>query len=103
MSNEQRRVPRSLSVGLGEGDGVYVKVEWSGDIRRFRIRADVLLEQFKREIRAVFGFKRGFLFSVTYQDDEDRFVRVASNEKLYKLFEAADPVSLIPLRIRLVA
>lgn len=103
MSNEQRRVPRSLSLGISEDEGVYVRVEWCGDVHRFRVPASILLEQFKREIRAVFGFKRGFLFSITYQDDDDQFVRVASDERLHALFDETDPDSLIPLRIRIVA
>lgn len=103
LDEEQRRVAPSMSVGLKEGEGVYIRAEWNNDTRRFQIPDEVTLEQFKREVRAVFGFKKGFLFCVTYQDEEDNFVRVASDETLTRVFNLVDPDSMAPIRVRLVA
>lgn len=103
LDEQQKRVPRSLSVGLKEGEGVYIRAEWEDDVREFRIRSEITLEQFKREIRAVFGFKQGFLFSLTYLDFEDNYVRIGSDERLQGLFGLVDADAIDPIQMRLVA
>lgn len=96
------QVPKALADGLADEEGVFVKVVWKDDMRRFRMPAKVSFLRFREELRRVFQWSAQQLFMITFKDEAGDYVRVGDQKKMRVMLDTVDRAESECLKIRVI-